>query len=436
MKKINKLACTVIFLVFFLSNTIFAQGNAKEILTLEEVQDLAIQNSRTKTNLHLTESIIDNNMSIVKDSIKRIEANYTSLYLKVRDLNDITEDERYQDLLEKQESGQTLTEEESKEWMEYQALLAVSGKTSGDMNSSLGSLSGNKGSLKDQERELEYSQEDLEKAQKDYEEETKEIAALMMFESLKIKDSINVLEKIQELKIKLRDIEKVKADLGISLENDVTRRRFEAGDNAKQLENLQATYQVFLGNINDLIGRELESPLTPVKYNVPEVINAVPQYAALKKEILNHSYKLYTLNRELEDLEKDLDETNGSNSAMMNRNTIEMKKSNLESEQISLENELHNKLAAYEQAGTTYQEEIINCRNAEKTYSWDQQKYELGMISATELISSEINYLQSINKKVAAAYDYYLIEKELDAMKNGINLENYYLLKNSMLLQS
>lgn len=54
------------------------------------------------------------------------------------------------------------------------------------------------------------------------------------------------------------------------------------------------------------------------------------------------------------------------------------------------------------------------------TFTVDKKKYELGLISKVQYLSSEIEYYQSIANEQKAAFAYYLAYRELELIDEGI----------------
>ena len=412
----------------FAETDINESENIKEVLTIEELEDLIVENSRGTKILEINDENIYRNQRIVNNAIKRVNANFGRPAMQASSLEKqvagLAYSNEYKNLKTKEALG-TLTAVEKVQLQNLEVQIAVLGKSAQDASAMVGSLSSTKKELNTQEERLEDAEEDILKASSDYVEEAKQIANLLALQVMEVEDTINLLENSYDLNLKLINIEKLKNNLGLSIVTDTEKQAVSTSDTGKQLNFLKEQRLILLQTINDLIGREINQPLSLVRHNVAESIFPAPSYESLIDEVIENSYDLYTLDRRIEDLEDEYDDTDGSHEEIIARNNIKLEKINKEQKFIDIQNELKSKLATYDSLAKTYQNAILSLRTAEKDYNFDKVKLDVGMISPLQFEASKLQYQMAVKDKVAAGYDYHLTRKELFLFKEGISLNNY-----------
>lgn len=417
MKYLRKIISLSVLLTFMFSVVpAYAGTTSKTILTLKELQELALTNSRLKKQIDLNEENVYRNKRIAINGQDKINGSMSGMSSNLKNLADQSKE------LSDKLKDPNLTEAEKKE---IQSQIGMLNKSQGDISGTLSPMRSNKKELKKQEDQMEDLEDDMEKNQSDYTKEIKDITALLSFNATKLNDTINLLEKNYEYNMKLANIEKIKNDIEVSTIISFNNQQVQASNIEKQLKYAKEQYALALRNINDLIGRDIDSPLKLVKYSVSEDIIPAPSYASVVDEVMKNSYALFQLDRDLDNLEDDYDDTDGSHQELIAKNNIELKELEKEQKLTDVQNELKNVLANYESSAKAYQLGILKFKNAEKEYNHAKVKYDVGLISQIEYQGNELTYLEALNNKVSLGYDYYLAREEFLNLKNGVSMNNY-----------
>jgi len=140
--------------------------------------------------------------------------------------------------------------------------------------------------------------------------------------------------------------------------------------------------------------------------------------------VLTNNYaKIPQLERDIIKKKGDLDDANirdDSNQQSLVEIEIKEKELALEEEKQKLKSLTSDLLAELQSKQKEYQLAEVSLKDALKTYEWNKQKYELGVISKIELASSEIAYLEALNNKKAAGYAYFLDQLSVSLAEQGI----------------
>lgn len=420
--------CSLLLLTVFLSTCILpaaasAEENLKTTLTLEEIQELAVKNSRSMKENELHVDSADRQKRIATKEKRRLQYG-TSM--------GISEQLRVLQV-RKNELSQVLPENPANP--NDPGYLIAQGQLMG-IESQIAAISSQRPSVSSGikqysklEDQAEDALEDLERMQVDHEEEMQLIAALLAFNALNLKDAIDNLEKTYDFNMRLTDIARTKKEIGSAIDTEIEQQAVLTGDLGKTLRFTREQRELLIHKLNDLMGRDINTPLEIVEFKVPESIIPAPSYESVIDEILENTYDLYKIDREIDRLEDDYDETDGSNEEQIVRNQIELKKLEKEAKLVEVQDNLKNVLANYESKAKAYQLAILDFRRAEKDYNWNKKKHEVGLLSDIAFQGSQLEYQQALNKKNSSGYDYHLARQELLFLKQGISMPYYQAMK-------
>ncbi|MDN5323496.1 MAG: hypothetical protein PWQ67_1950 [Clostridia bacterium] len=281
--------------------------------------------------------------------------------------------------------------------------------------------------LREEKENAEYAIDDLKRIKQDAEKQIKQTVSMLVFAAIKLQDNINLLEKTYDQYLKMTSVERIKKSSGLASGTDVDNMAVKASNYGKQLKFARENLRILKGKINDFMGRDINNTLQIVKYNVNTVVIPQPSYEAVIDEIIKNTYEFYKLDREIEDLEDELDDIDGSNEKAIKKDEIEKTKLAKEEKEVEIKNEVKKLLANYHEKAKAYQLAQIKLESAAKEYEWEKIKYQSGLISKLMLTGSELKYLKALNESVAAGYDYELAKKEFELAREGVFLsEEYY----------
>lgn len=278
--------------------------------------------------------------------------------------------------------------------------------------------------LYDKYRDAEDAYDDASQATKDFEQQLNYIVESQYMLILKQEALLKLLEKTYDLQSKQLYIERIKKDLGMNIETNISKLAVDVSNLYNQIKEQKNLLKVLKWKFNDMLGRQYNEEVNLVKVNV-NIDYIIPNYSELLDKLTNNYSKIEQLKRDIEKKNDDLDDENikdDDNKKKLVKIEIQEKELDLEREEFNLKTvaqDLINKLSSKQKL---YQLAKISFNTAKQTYEWDKKKYELGMISKLQLDTSEMAYLEAANKKEAAGYDYFLAKHEIELAEQGILL--------------
>ncbi|NLT96380.1 MAG: TolC family protein [Clostridia bacterium] len=415
-KKIVAIVLTVFFTLPLIIPT-FASDIQNKVLTLEEIQDLAIQNSRIVKNMDLTLDQADRQVRILKSDLNKLKyGTSVSMYDSIKGLEEL------KGSLESMKKGLDQTKPEDAIMLQnINTQLAITNKSLMDLSQQRSSISSAQKQLKNALEDAEDIKEDLERMVEDLESQLRYTVTQTVFNLYQMEDSLNILEKTYDYQLKMTEITRLQKELGMVTTVDVDNLAVQASTTYKQLQQLKESYQVAKRALNDLIGREPDAQLHIQRYKVMETLTPVPSYETIIGEIKKNAYELYKMDRDTKKLEDDLDETDGSNEKLIAKADIEKAKLSRIDKELEIENKVKSILAGYNEKLKAYQLAQVELKTAEQSHTWNQKRFELGMITEVQLKGSELSYLNAKANGEKAAFNYYLAKIELEMLKKGIS---------------
>lgn len=421
----KKLVLTIVLIAafsLFLLTPVFAQKNNQneQTLTLEELQELAVENSRSMEKLDLMIEQADRQVRILKNDLSNLRYGRS---VQVYDSIQATR----QLLGALQLQRQAITK--NPDYSDAQKELLLSGVDAqiANANNTIMSLQQSQMSLGSAQKQLQQALDGAEDAQKDVERlkveaelRLKNGVAEQVFSIFQTEDSIKYLEKSYNYILKLTEIERLKKDLGMTNTVVIDQFAVQASDLGKQLQRLQETYEVLFRQINDMIGKDPGTPLQIERVPVPNGARPAPSYSEISELVFDNAYNLYKIDREIERLEDELDDTDGSHEQLIVRADIRKKELEKTDAKIGIENSLKNLLADYNEKSKALQLAQISLNTARQNYQWNKIKEELGIMSPMDLMESELQYVKAKNDLTKAGFDYQLVSNKLELAKEGI----------------
>lgn len=425
----------------------------KTELTLADIQELAVQNSRNldKVDLYINQSTYAG--YIYNNEYNRARSNSIGRY--VMGAGDISKKSQVDAAISQYEQagfqeGRSPSDYPGMEdaYNHYMNLKLTSAVLGTKIGSSADLIEGQLGllstygisdstsltkELRDKRDEARKNRDDLKKVKEDGEKQTGQMAAFLGLEALNLEKKINTLEKAYNQYLKMVDVERIKKENGLNTKTDVNKLAVEASSYGKQLRYARANLNILKGNINDLMGRDVNTPLKIVDFSIPEVVVPAPAVDEIIKDALEKSYYFLKTDRDIKDKKNDLGDIEDSNKKQIKEDEVRIMELEKESNKVEITNKVKAIHASYEEKAKKYELAIINYRTMEDEYNWDKLKCAGGLISKLMLNGTEVKYLQALNEKVEAGYDYYLVKLEMDLAREGILMPDDYInLKNSL----
>jgi hypothetical protein len=445
-----------VFLILFFLTTAFLPAYAQEAkveLSIEDIQELAVKNNRSlKTIDHLISQSTHAGY-IYNNEYKRAVSNSIGRYVMgagdIAKKGQIDQAINYYETVLKFQEGRRPSdypglEDEYNYYMNLKLTSAMLGTAISstadliegqlDILSTYGISSSNSltKELRNKRDEARNTTDDLKKLKEDSEKQIKQMAALLGLEALNLQKKIDTLDKAYTQYLKMTEVERLKKENGLNTKIDVSNLAVETSSYGKQLKYARANLNILKNNINDLMGRDINSQLQITEFSIPEVVVPAPNVDQVIEDALENSYYFIKTERDLKDLKNDIDDIKDSNKKQIKKDQLSM----LELERESKRSEIVNKVkaihASYEEKAKEYELAIVKLRAMEDEYSWDKIRYESGLISKLMLTGTEVKYLQALTAKIEAGYDYYLVKQELALAQEGVFMpDDYANLKNS-----
>ncbi len=263
------------------------------------------------------------------------------------------------------------------------------------------------------------SYNDAVKEEANYRKQVDYIVEELYTSILNQEEDLLALQKELELQQYLLKVERSKMGVGSSSQAKVDELAVKVNELNKKIITQSNSVMIKKGQLNDLMGKNFDDGLKLVPFEVSTTIE-LPEY----KELLSsatYSYQLFSqLNRDLNQLDDDLDDENDYYQRTLLRQEIKGKELDLADAKQKLQETINNLLADVKTKQEDYQVALANYRNAQRSYEWTQKRYEMGQISKLALLESELNYVTMQNKKVSAGYTLYLTQGSLKLAAEGI----------------
>ena len=269
-------------------------------------------------------------------------------------------------------------------------------------------------------------QDDLDKTVSDWETQVRMIAEVLCMQATQYEKNITLLEDQITLAEKALNLAQVQQELGMALTTDVQSSQTSLEESRQSLETIKENLSDVKRQINVLIGRNQGSPLEIVPMSVPVIVSEIPAYSdALVKEITSKDYTLKTYERTIANYKDDVDGETDSDVLQAADNKIEAVKLNIEERERSIANNVKAQLAKMTTDKASYETSQTKVATEKKNLEVAQKKYDLGMLTASQLLQQEISYQSAVVTHWKNSYNYYLDWQEYKAMKEGIDISTY-----------
>ncbi len=410
------------------SSNVVAETEQKTELTVSQVKDLAVIYNPTNKTYTLNQKNLDLNETTTSNSLRSAENALNSSY--DIDTSGVSAIQSQIDALVA-EYGENPTDAAIAAQLEtlrqqlQEAEDAVDSAYAASA-SSFDSAIANIEQLNNTLDSYEDEQEDLDKTKKDWESQVRMIAEVLCMQVTQYDKNITLLEDQITLAEKSLKLAEVQQQLGMALTTDVQSSQISLSEAQQTLEDTKEDLQDVKRQINVLIGRTQDSPLEITPMSVPVIVNDVPVYSEqLVEEFIENDYTQKTYERSIANYKEEVEDETDSDVLEAADNNIAAVKLNMEERERDLADQVKAQLNKMTTDKASYETSQKKVTAEKKALAVAQQKYDLGMITASELLESEISYQNAVMTHWKNSYNYYLDWQEYKAMKNGTDISTY-----------
>ena len=411
------------------SSNIVSETKDKTELTVSQIKDLAAIYNPTNKTYALNQKNLDLNQTTTSNNLRSAQNSLNSGYDV--DTSSVTAIQaQIDELLSKYGSEGEMSESDKAELtlLRQQLSQAEAGVSSAYAanESSFQSALNNIEQLDSTLDSYDDEQDDLDKTVSDWETQVRMIAEVLCMQATQYEKNITLLEDQITLAEKALNLAQVQQELGMALTTDVQSSQTSLEESRQSLETIKENLSDVKRQINVLIGRNQGSPLEIVPMSVPVIVSEIPAYSdALVKEITSKDYTLKTYERTIANYKDDVDGETDSDVLQAADNKIEAVKLNIEERERSIANNVKAQLAKMTTDKASYETSQTKVATEKKNLEVAQKKYDLGMLTASQLLQQEISYQSAVVTHWKNSYNYYLDWQEYKAMKEGIDISTY-----------
>ena len=411
------------------SSNIVSETKDKTELTVSQIKDLAVIYNPTNKTYALNQKNLDLNQTTTANSLRSAQNSLNSGYDV--DTSSVTTIQAQIDaLLSKYDSEEEMTASDKSELtlLRQQLSQAEAGVNSAYAanESSFQNALSNIEQMDSTLDSYDDEQDDLDKTVSDWETQVRMIAEVLCMQVTQYDKNIALLEDQITLAEKAFNLAQVQQQLGMALTTDVQSSQTSLEESRQSLETVKENLSDVKRQINVLIGRNQGSPLEIVPMSVPVIVSEIPAYSdGLVKEITSKDYTLKTYERTIANYKDDVDGETDSDVLRAADNKIEAVKLNIEERERSIANNVKAQLAKMTTDKASYETSQTKVATEKKNLEVAQKKYDLGMLTASQLLQQEISYQSAVVTHWKNSYNYYLDWQEYKAMKEGIDISTY-----------
>lgn len=403
------------------SSNIVSETKGKTELTVSQIKDLAVIYNPTNKSYALNQKNLDLNQTTTSNSLRKAQNSLNSGY--DIDTSSVTALQNEINVL----LAAGASEEEMADLRAQlsQAQAAVDSAYTA-MESSFESAIRNIEQLNNTLDSYDDEQDDLNKNKSDWEIQVRMIAEVLCMQVTQYEKNIVLLEDQITLAEKALNLAQVQQELGMALTIDVQSNQVSLEDAKQSLETAEENLSNVKRQINVLIGRDQDHELEVVTRSVPVIVSIIPSYSeALVQEFIDNDYTLKTYERSIANYKDEVDGETNSDVLQAADNKIEAVKLNAEERERTIANNVKSQLAKMMTDKASYETSQIQMATEKQNLEVAQTKYDLDMVTASELLQAEISYQSTVVTHWKNSYNYYLDWQEYKAMKEGIDIRTY-----------
>lgn len=411
-----------------------AEAPKAEPMTLEEIQKLVLKNNRLKTTLELNAKKVAAGLSAIDDGLDELQDTQDDAAIARKQASQAAGQGK--DIIEGAIKGDTIVGGGNPGYSYLDqalagigsGLLSGSAKTASAMESMVDSIADQqRNALEDQQTELKNTKMDLNKTKEDWNNEALAVTQLLVTKTVQVEKGVSLLTQKQALLERVCQIEEKKEELGFSTPTDLSGKKLEVSEGAKDLQDAKDGLTLLKRQLNDLMGRELDEELNITPPQLTRIIETAPAYSEeLLKEATNKNYKLKTLRRDKQQAkEKTKDTSQYDGQIRASELDMDLADVAMKDQQANIANDLKKKLDRINAAAAVYQNKKDAYAKAKTEWEHQQVSAKLGLVSAVELQALQLQFEQTEMELSAAAYDYDMAWAEYNMLMDGTTLDIY-----------
>lgn len=411
------------------SSNVVSETQGKTELTVSQIKDLAVLYNPTNKTYALNQKNLDLSQTTTSNDLRSAQNSLNSSYDV--DTSSVTAIQAQIDqLLSQYESEAEMPASAQGELTLLRQQLsqaeAAVGSAYASMESSFQGALNNIEQLNNTLDSYDDQQDDLDKTVADWETQVRMIAEVLCMQATQYEKTIQLLEGQITLAEKSLQLAKVQQELGMALTTDVQSSQVSLEEAQQSLETARENLSSVKGQINVLIGRAQNSALEVTPMSVPTIVSQIPAYSdSLVQEVIDNDYTLKTYERSIANYKEEVEDETDSDTLQAADNKIAAVKLNIEERERTLADKVKtqlNKMTADKASLETSQTKVVT---EQKNLAVAQQKYELGMLTASQLLQSELDYQSAALTHWNDSYQYYLDWQEFKALKAGTDTSTY-----------
>lgn len=356
----------------------------EKVITLEQARALAKENSRSLKKYEIGADRAQYQLYQAEENRSNLDYNYNYLIRKY-------------EIAEMEDNSQEMFDLEEQIISEYNKVE----------------------SSEDTVDDAEYSRDDSAKEEKNYQKQLDYIVEDLYTAILNQENSLQALNSEYELEKQLLNIERRKLGLGGTSQLKVSEMEFSLVNLNKSIIESKNQLNGKKGQLNDMMGRDYNSDLQLTSFEV-KLEAEIPVQEQLFSSALQEYDALKKIRRDIDNTEEDLDDEDEYFAEQLLKIGVKEKELQLEDEKVNLNKSITDLISDTQSKQEDYKISLKNHENARKSYEWDKQRYEMGVISKIALQESELNYINSKNKRDSSGYALYLAQSSLKLAADGI----------------
>ena len=412
---------------YAVSTNIVNETNGVNVLTVSQIQDLAVIYNDTVDTLKLSmkqielqEKMLRNQKKDAWNSLDELDVDTSASDAAIAQMKQTL------DLLKTAIDAGVATPEQQLDYMllqsDYQSAVSSKQSLNQQLDSTYDQIMDGITQLNEALDTMADSKNDLNQSMKDLEQIMRYSSAKMALSIVQLEETIDIMESQLAMLDKTIQIYELQAKLGMTTSLSVDTQKTSRIELQNSLNSTREQLENLKRSLNLLIGRNANNPLEVVPMEVSGVITPAPQFTAeLVNQFVEVNPQMETLLDERQDLKKSAQKDIGSNEKQQIEYQIQAKDMELKKQRQATEDNLKAMLANINTNAVNYRISKEKLAAEQQNYNIALKKYELGMISQMQLLQAEAALAQAKLTNLSNAYQHYFDWQEYNLAKQGID---------------
>ena len=412
---------------YAVSTNIVNETNGVNVLTVSQIQDLAVIYNDTVDTLKLSmkqielqEKMLRNQKKDAWNSLDELDVDTSASDAAIAQMKQTL------DLLKTAIDAGVATPEQQLDYMllqsDYQSAVSSKQSLNQQLDSTYDQIMDGITQLNEALDTMADSKNDLNQSMKDLEQIMRYSSAKMALSIVQLEETIDIMESQLAMLDKTIQIYELQAKLGMTTSLSVDAQKTSRIELQNSLNSTREQLENLKRSLNLLIGRNANNPLEVVPMEVSGVITPAPQFTAeLVNQFVEVNPQMETLLDERQNLKKSAQKDIGSNEKQQIEYQIQAKDMELKKQRQATEDNLKAMLANINTNAVNYRISKEKLAAEQQNYKIALKKYELGMISQLQLLQAEAALAQAKLTNLSNAYQHYFDWQEYNLAKQGID---------------